>query len=206
MWYRPQAEVTQETMPKTSSTSRWPTRKEIEIILFELANLHDQGINDFRPRAASFVWRLNDHEVMRFRDELRQVWNPAIAKSEKKELIDGWLAWQPRGLASVGFQPWQANLELRRVLPHPESFGALLALGVLDNFDRLRICNNPDCAAAYFIAKRSDQRYCERGECTRYAQRLYSRKEYRARGRARRRQRLKRLPKSGRTKPRKRIR
>jgi hypothetical protein len=36
------------------------------------------------------------------------------------------------------------------------------------------VCGNPQCPAAYFLRKRKDQKYCERGPCSAYAQRKYA--------------------------------
>jgi hypothetical protein len=36
------------------------------------------------------------------------------------------------------------------------------------------VCGNPDCPAPYFLRKRKDQKYCERGSCSAYAQRQYA--------------------------------
>jgi hypothetical protein len=36
------------------------------------------------------------------------------------------------------------------------------------------VCGNPECPAPYFLRKRKDQKYCERGKCSAYAQRRYA--------------------------------
>jgi hypothetical protein len=36
------------------------------------------------------------------------------------------------------------------------------------------VCANPDCPAPYFLRRRKDQKFCERGPCSAYAQRLYA--------------------------------
>ena len=36
------------------------------------------------------------------------------------------------------------------------------------------VCGNPECPAPYFLRKRKDQKYCERGKCSTYAQRKYA--------------------------------
>jgi hypothetical protein len=36
------------------------------------------------------------------------------------------------------------------------------------------VCGNPECPAPYFLRKRKDQKYCERGKCSAYAQRKYA--------------------------------
>jgi len=47
---------------------------------------------------------------------------------------------------------------------------------------KLGVCGNPDCPAPYFLKRRRNQKYCERGSCTAYAQRQYSLKSWRRRG------------------------
>ena len=36
------------------------------------------------------------------------------------------------------------------------------------------VCANPECPAPYFVRRRKDQKYCERGSCSAYAQRQYA--------------------------------
>lgn len=51
---------------------------------------------------------------------------------------------------------------------------------------RTKVCANPDCTAPYYLAKRKDQRFCARGECTAYAQRQYTLKWWHDKGQDRR--------------------
>jgi hypothetical protein len=44
------------------------------------------------------------------------------------------------------------------------------------------VCGYPDCPAPYFLKRRKDQKFCERGSCTAYAQRQYALKWWRDKG------------------------
>ena len=50
-----------------------------------------------------------------------------------------------------------------------KNFPGQILTGILEHWARMARCANPDCSVPYFFAKRSNQIYCERGECTQYA-------------------------------------
>jgi len=52
--------------------------------------------------------------------------------------------------------------------------------------NKTAFCVNPDCISPYFLKRRRDQRFCELGPCTRYAQREYTRKWWHLKGKTRR--------------------
>lgn len=39
---------------------------------------------------------------------------------------------------------------------------------------KVGVCGNPECVSPYFLRKRKDQKYCEREQCSAYAQRQYA--------------------------------
>lgn len=195
-------------------------RKEL---LFDLANMHDSGFARFSRRWGKRFRRnqtvLSESDVLRLRDELRQIWRPE-ATAEKQRILEGWQAvphpipTRPRTpFAYIGARPlwidiWKPVLHTGRIEPAFHSIRAQLTQGVLEQHERLAACQNPDCPARYFLAKRNDQKYCG-GECTAYAQRQYASgwwnregKEWRARKRqaAKRYRRHKRAKSSKRTK------
>ena len=53
------------------------------------------------------------------------------------------------------------------------------------------VCANPECPAPYFLRKRKDQKFCERGQCTVYAQRGYALGWWQRKGYERRAKKLK---------------
>jgi hypothetical protein len=52
----------------------------------------------------------------------------------------------------------------------------------LNDQSRARVCENPDCAAPYFLAKRKDARLCGNEACSAWAQRQWSLDHWRSRG------------------------
>ncbi|MBZ5698675.1 MAG: hypothetical protein LAN18_09030 [Acidobacteriia bacterium] len=56
-----------------------------------------------------------------------------------------------------------------------------------DDWDeKIGVCGNPGCSAPYFVKKRIDQKYCEKGACTDYAHQQHALKWWRETGQRRR--------------------
>jgi hypothetical protein len=181
-------------------------RKEL---LFDVANMHDGGFTRFSRRWCKRFRRsqaaLPESDVLKLRDELRQIWRPEATIVEKQHILEGWQAVphpipaQPRTpFTYIGAQPlridiWKPVLHTGRIEPALHSIRAQLTQGVLEQRERLATCQNPDCPARYFLAKRSDQKYCG-GECTAYAQRKYAREWWNREGKESRRRNVKRKP------------
>ena len=164
-------------------------RKEL---LVELANMHDEGFERFCiPRRWGFRFfqtqaALTKSDVFKLRDSLRQVWRPELPIVEKEAVIQKWLvvrqtipAYPQRpfsriGASSLAIEMWKPVLQAGKIEPAFDSLPAQLIQGVLEQHSRLAVCKNPGCPAPYFLAKRSDQKYCEQGTCTAYAQRKYN--------------------------------
>ena len=125
------------------------------------------------------------------RDQLRKVWTPEVPLKAKQRIVDIWLEWRP-GLRGLRYQPWIVWLSTGRLVPFPNSLHAQLVQGALEHARHFKICKNPDCAVRYFIARRKDQKYCERGDCTASAQRMYSLNYWNKKGKKRRAQKRKR--------------
>jgi hypothetical protein len=157
-------------------------------LLRDLANLHDAGFGWLNRKWGKTLFQdqgqsqPSEIEVLRLRDDLRQVWNPSVVDKQKHDIVRGWFHWKPSPppakFGRVGFDlkltMWEPVLYSGKILPAGSSLHAQLVQGVLEQFHRFAICQNPDCPTRYFLAKRSDQKYCERGECTAYAQRIYA--------------------------------
>ena len=98
---------------------------------------------------------------------LAQEWEAANSSRPLPEYIaEGWLH-QGEGLCVL----W----EKRRLVPHPRSLSAALAMAAWSYSRRLAVCWNPECPAPYFLASRNNQRYCSDG-CTVVAKREAKRK------------------------------
>ena len=148
-------------------------KRDMETILTDLANLHDEGHERFWLRIGG-MGKLFEHEsrdeLTRLREELRKVWKPQTKISEKDRILIHWL--QPGGPSRR--PAIVARFEKGAILPNPFNLRAMLAVAVLDRTTKLAQCHNPDCPVPFFVGRRKNQKYCERGDCTTYAQRQYA--------------------------------
>jgi len=163
------------------------------LLLREVANLRNDGVDRLRQRYAPFFDRYEEPELFRLRDELRALWtggremampvrvdwqsarmrlwaNKKRAPQEfgsitlQEFICSRWLYRARGGLAVF----WEGRR--REILPDPYELPALLAYTSLLCGDRLRVCRSRDCPARYFVARRRDQRYCS-AECAAPAKR-----------------------------------
>lgn len=177
--------VAQRNMRKPSSKPE-SFGKEL---LTELANLHDAGADRFWRK-----WPFNKESsstLYRLREQLRSIWEDRLSGgAELSYVLDHWVNYQHPGLESVGYKSWRVSLKQERILPTDKNLRGFLAFAVLIHFPLLAVCGNPECPVKYFVGRRHDQKYCERGDCTAYAQRQYALKHWREKGHLLRTQRM----------------
>jgi hypothetical protein len=167
-------------MAKTSSTIE-SFGKEL---LVELANLHDDGANRFWRK-----WPFKKESaptLHKLRQELRHLWADSISDAERTKILEHWANYQHPGLEGIGYRQWRVSLEPPRILPHDRNLRGFLAFAVLIYLPLLAVCGNPGCPVRYFVGRRRDQKYCESGDCTAYAQRQYALKYWNRKGKHRR--------------------
>jgi hypothetical protein len=164
----------------------------------------DDSLKWFFGRQHWWSFYMPDSGILRLRDELRYLWARNVPPTEKsrkhyqdpssdlpeetraaileigkqmtteammyddKQLII--LCW----LSSGSSGPPMILFGQGRIFPQPTYLRPMLAYAALDQARRFAVCQNPECPAPYFLARRKNQKYCERGPCTQYAQRVYS--------------------------------
>jgi hypothetical protein len=140
-------------------------------LLTELANLSNEGLASFQKYLSKHFILVPDGQVLQLRDELREIWRHQLMKAE--QTISGWLTWKPTPgqFQSGDYSPFFPSLEFGSILLDTRNFHAQLAQAVLERNKYMKICGNPECTNPYFLARRSDQRYCEQGSCTDYGHR-----------------------------------
>lgn len=153
-------------------------------VVFDLANLHDDGFDWFYRKWAGRFFQGNNvpskSDVLKLRNDLRQIWAPSVLRHKQNQLIvSSWFHWRPSSKQSentetANVEMWEPVLQTGTIVPVRGSLHAQMVQGVLEQYGRFAICENPDCPARFYLAKRIDQKYCEHGECTAYAQRIYA--------------------------------
>jgi hypothetical protein len=179
-------------------------------LMLDLANLRDDGEQWFWKQQGgkreilfrSLPW----YEFQKVRDQLRCLWGAATPTHEKNEILYQWLQERSPIRQMIQFkeerlgQLWESEvlqrksallpvLEWGEIVPNPANLHAQLAFAVLEHAGKMALCQNPECPAGYFLAKRKTQKYCERGGCTAYAQQTYALKYWNETGAKRRRMR-----------------
>jgi hypothetical protein len=168
-----------------------------ERLLLELANLHGNGVPRFlegpylqnRPIR---MWKglfgtETESSILKARNELRDLWDANTPATRNDEILTGWLR---SGPADFLRPRWKGRTFV--LTPNYESLRAFLFKAIMDRSARFARCHNPECPAPYFLAKRRSQKYCERGDCTAYAQRHYALKWWNVEGKERRAKKSKR--------------
>lgn len=146
-------------------------------LLLDVANLHDAGWQRFFRR---WMPLLSEKVVFDLRDSLRAIWERKVSVEQANSILARWLVWISKSYAPEYMVfPWTPDIRTGRLLPNPRDLPVRLVMAVLEHYPRLAKCANPECVVPYFIAKRKSQRFCERGECTRYAQNQYALKWWR---------------------------
>lgn len=100
------------------------------------------------------------------KQDLQRIWPRDVPVALKQPTVDIFLHLATKTAARAGVY---APLPFGRLDFGARNFPGQLVLAILENWPHMAVCGNPECPAPYFFAKRSTQRYCERGECTRYA-------------------------------------
>ena len=146
-----------------------PSRRQL--LLKRLANL---------PTSHRAVQRLMEHFeserptlLENAQKSLQRIWPRSVPINEKQLVVDAWLFAATKRLKGAGLRAWLAT---GRMEFDYKSFPGQFVTAILENWRRFAVCANPECEERYFFARRSTQRYCERGECTRYALRKKAKK------------------------------
>lgn len=143
-------------------------------LLPELANLRDDGLTRLSRTIGTFFRQETDLFLLNVRRDLRRIWHDSAPVREKQVFVDSLIT----SSFAQGRTGWGAPLALGRIVLDPKNLRSQVAVAILENWRRFRVCANPECVAPFFLARRKDQKYCERGACTGYAQRMYSSDSY----------------------------
>lgn len=173
--------VKQEKLAKASSRKRDSEDNDIltgdRALLLDIANLRDEGWARFFRQWAP---NLTKEEIYLLRGAVRGIWERKRSEQDVNTQLFEWLRWSTVNTPpQFHVFPWMPDVRAGKLLPMVRDIPARLAMAVLQHYPRLAKCGNPDCVVPYFIVKRQSQKFCERGECTRYAQNQYALKWWR---------------------------
>jgi hypothetical protein len=167
-------------------------------LLLDLSNV-DVGSTRMHKRLEQFDPQPTPSQISKVQAELRSIWSDfSQAPSTGTPILEHWLFSATQGLLvpeslritkekdlELGEYKLQGDISL---IPNwrtgqiefaPSNFLGQLVTAVLENWRDFRVCGNPECAAKFFYAKRRNQRYCERGDCSKYAQQQHALKWWR---------------------------
>ena len=182
-----------ESLPpgKKKHFEHFMMNKAEESLLLELANLHDNGVPRFLegPHLTNQPMRMwkelfgseTESSILEARNELRELWGANTPATRKEEILTRWLR---RGPTDFMVPRWKGRAFI--LTPNYTNLRAFLFMAITHRSARFAHCHNPGCPAPYFLAKRRSQKFCERGDCTAYAQRKYALKWWNAEGKNRR--------------------
>jgi len=139
------------------------TREELDL-LYRFANLPDNPESTawFRRQCPVPTDEESDADLLRLRDELREMWG---TKDLRHPILGDWFG-GPHSLTDP--KKWVIYWQFGII--RPCFFQGELAWAYCRHHARMAICANPECVAKYFVANRRSQRYCcANDECTRYA-------------------------------------
>ena len=154
----------------------WRMTSELRAILEKAPNLTEEERQRWAAANRKFEITVSDADVQiaeAMQSLLREAW-----KGEKLAVQVIQHGGDLRHAQDEAFGP-------PRLTVAPSSKGIVIYAKDLWNFIRVaflldyergrtKVCGNPECFLPYFLARRKDQKFCERGECTAYAQRRYA--------------------------------
>lgn len=163
---------------------------QAELFLYELVNLKDKPeaagrfkrrFEEFIPRSVGYAKRSvvktraaenfqQDYplpqDLWRLRKMVQRIWREPDLRTQE------WLVFRLRQNELIAIEPRFSALEAFDVrMPPPTRFEQCLRY-LLRSANRLRYCDNEECAAPYFFAKRRSQKYCS-DPCSLPAQRKF---------------------------------
>jgi hypothetical protein len=112
-------------------------------------------------------------------NNLRKLWDQTTPFFDKQRIVDAWVDVATKRLGLRGLHAWLARERLEFDF---DSFPGQFVTAILENWRKFRVCGNPNCPGKFFLAKRSNSRYCERGDCTKYAQQQHALRWWREKG------------------------
>jgi hypothetical protein len=155
----------------------WEMAPEIMSILLKAPNLNDEERQKWAAASLQKKWQISVTETdvqvaLAMQSLLREAWKGERLAVELIQYGESRHAKQEAlGPPRLTVAPSGKGITL-----HAKDLWSFIRVAFLLDSERrlMKVCTNPDCPTPYFLAKRKDQKYCERGDCTAFAQRQYA--------------------------------
>lgn len=167
----------------------WQMKPELRSILLKAPNLTQEERKKWAKATPQQKWTIavSDADVQlasRMQSLLQQAWKGKKLPVQLIEFGEEHHSQQEAfGQPRITVSPSKQGLTV-----YAKDLWSFIRLAFLldSHTGRTRVCDNPDCAAPYFLARRKDQRICSRGECSKWAQREWALAWWNQEGRKRR--------------------
>ena len=136
--------------------------KAVESFVRTYGILHRTDLEGYEPGPGELIFREDIAAFTGHQSTLRRAWVgdsislESIANDGRRVSID------PRGPEGIEIKAHELWTFICFLLLHDQHAG------------KTAKCANPDCLAPYFIRRRNTQRFCEAGECVKWAQQGYA--------------------------------
>jgi len=170
-------------LTKSSRAKESRTKVAMKRLLCDLADMDDDGVSRFRKKWDSLYRKYTDQELLTLRDELRLLWGglnvdvreedpqPRLQSKERVErLLRVWGNFPGTPLEQLICEHWlrdekrwvvvEWTSKSRSIKASRHCLPAILAFGCVIHGTRLQVCRNAECPAPYYLASRSDQKFC----------------------------------------------
>lgn len=153
----------------------WQMAPDLQSILLKAPNLTEEERQRWTASGRKFEIAVSESDVQvakAMQSLLRDAWNGTPLAIELIEHGDSHHAQRealgPPRLAVATLKPG--------VAVYAKDMWSFIRIAFLLDYERgrVKVCGNPNCPVPYFLAKRRDQRICERGDCTAWAQRQWA--------------------------------
>ncbi len=153
----------------------WQMTQELKSILLKAPNLTEEERQRWAASEQKFEIAVSESDVQvatAMQSLLRQAWKGEELALELIEHGDVHHAQQE------AFGPPRLTVAPSKqgVVVYAKDLWSFIRIAFLLDYERgrIKLCRNPQCPLPYFLARRRDQRICERGDCTAWAQQRWA--------------------------------
>lgn len=150
----------------------WDSKRKKRLLL-DLVSLQGDQTSPFWKQWGNFFAKEYRQSLLKWRDELRQLWKGDDALAG--DILLGWMHAGPSTFDALAEDRWVVHPVVGGLFPNPKLLPLMLALSVGELRPKLACCENPNCPQQYFIRAKPKQRFCDISACAKIGQRKHKR-------------------------------